>query len=206
MNDSVKNGGSIEARTTKSLREATLNGVLIVSVSVLIIIGVILNILFYTRSMPVIDTLTGQKADASNLHDRIGVESKSIKGATSTQGYQDTIGKSASGYTGGGTGDDSGSGNNVNSLNVGSNSLPFSPNNADTGGVIPGNTIDDSSQPKVVAAGNNSSGSSSGSGSGSGSGSVGDSTSNTNVSSNNINTSSTLSSGVYCSSGVRVDR
>jgi hypothetical protein len=150
MNDSVKNGGSIEARTTKSLREATLNGVLIVSVSVLIIIGVILNILFYTRSMPVIDTLTGQKADASNLHDRIGV--------------------------------------------------------ADTGGVIPGNTIDDSSQPKVVAAGNNSSGSSSGSGSGSGSGSVGDSTSNTNVSSNNINTSSTLSSGVYCSSGVRVDR
>jgi len=126
MNDSVKNGGSIEARTTKSLREATLNGVLIVSVSVLIIIGVILNILFYTRSMPVIDTLTGQKADASNLHDRIGVESKSIKGATSTQGYQDTIGKSASGYTGGGTGDDSGSGNNVNSLNVGSNSLPFS--------------------------------------------------------------------------------
>ena len=147
MNSSIKKSAGTEARTRESLRKGPTHVLLIVGVLILAIIAVICNFPFLTGNMPFINTLTGQKADSSNLQDRISVESKSITGAASTQGNQDTTSKSASSYTGGGTvgtgkstnvisGDDGGSGNHVN---PGSNS-PHQSNNAGTGGVIPGNT------------------------------------------------------------------
>jgi hypothetical protein len=207
MNSSIKKNTGTEARTTGSVRKESTHVLLIVSALILAIIAVISNFPFLTGNIPFINTLTGQKADSSNLQDRISVESKSITGAASTQGNQDTTSNSASSYTGGGTadtgkatniisGDGGGSGNDATSPNPDSSSLPSSPNNADTGGVIPGNTIDDSSQPTTAADGNN----------GNGNSGAGDSTNNTNVGANNINNSPALSSGVYSSTGVRLDK